>query len=453
MKIGFVWEINAWKSTLFNKFFWSFRAIVSNISWTTRENIVEKTKWDDEWNKVLIYDSPWLSEFQKEFKYIKRIIDEVDIIVFVLDGKWWINENINTIASYIRKVWKDKQSIVAINKIDTTNPTKINLALADFYSLWFNYYITISAKNNFNLVELKEKIEELRQKYNIPFEKKEKGKKITFTLIGRINVWKSTLFNAIINKDWSKISETWWTTLDYLTYDLDYNWKKYEIIDTAWFRRKWKIHWLEKIAIKDKLDWMLKYRKPVIVVLFDISEWITHQDMTILWEMIKKNLPIIVAFNKIDNISANLIKKYIKELKNWMKFAPWIPIVMISWKEKKWFKELFKMIDMVSTYSFLEIKTHQLNNLLQTSFISNPPKLPKNRNIKVKYITQNKENKNEFIVFVNIKDKVNFAFKKWLENIIRKEYWFFWIPLIFNFKETKKWDEHINNIWTNIEEK
>lgn len=444
MKIGFVWETNAWKSTLFNKFFGSFRAIVTDISWTTRENISEKIKWDDEWNEVLIYDSPWLTKFQDEFKYIKRIIDKSDIIVFVLDGKWWINENINIIASYIRKVWKDKKTIVAVNKIDTTSPTKMELALADFYNLWFDDYIAISAKHNFHLVELKEKIDALREKYNIPFETK-KEKNTSFTLVGRINVWKSTLFNAIIWKDWSRVSKEWWTTLDYLTYPVNYAWKKYEIIDTAWFRRKWKIHWLEKIAVKDKLDGMIKYKKPIIVVLFDISEWITHRDMTVLWEMLEKNLPIIVAFNKIDNVSNELIKNYTKELKNWMRFAPWIPIVMISWKEKKWFKQLFKMIDMVDKYNSIDISTNEINELIQTHFIANPPRLPKNKNVKVKYIIQDKENKNEFIVFVNMKDKVNFAFKKWLENVIRKKYWFIWIPLIFYFRESKKWDEHVKN--------
>lgn len=443
MKIGFVWETNAWKSTLFNRFFWNFRVIVSDIHWTTRENISEKIKWDDKWNEVLIYDSPGLSKFQKEFECIKKIIDKSDIIVFVVDGKWWINENINTIASYIRKSWKDKKTIVAVNKIDTTSQNKLNLALSEFYSLWFDKNIAISAKNNLHLVELKEEIDALRIKFNIPFETK-KEKNTTFTLVGRINVWKSTLFNALIWENLSKVSPEWGTTLDYLTYHIHYAWKKYEIIDTAWFRRKWKIHWLEKIATKDKLNSMINYKKPIIVILFDLSEWITHRDMTILWEMIKKNLPIIVAFNKIDNVNKNIIENYKKELKNWMRFAPWIPLVMISWKEKKGFKQLFKMIDMVNEQSSIDISTNELNNLLQTSLISNPPKLPKNKNIKVKYILQDKENKNEFIVFVNKKDKVNFSFKKWLENIIRNKYWFFWIPIVFHFRENKKQDEHVN---------
>jgi len=80
------------------------------------------------------------------------------------------------------------------------------------------------------------------------------------------------------------------------------------------------------------------------------------------------------------------------------------------------------MIDMVNESSFIDISTNKLNSLLQTSYISKPPRLPKNKNVKVKYITQDKENKNEFIVFVNMKSKVNFAFKKWLENVIRNEY-------------------------------
>lgn len=103
------------------------------------------------------------------------------------------------------------------------------------------------------------------------------------------------------------------------------------------------------------------------------------------------------------------------------------------------------MIDMVDKYNSIDISTNEINELIQTHFIANPPRLPKNKNVKVKYIIQDKENKNEFIVFVNMKDKVNFAFKKWLENVIRKKYWFIWIPLIFYFRESKKWDEHVKN--------
>ena len=441
MKLWFVWETNAWKSTLFNKFFGSFRAIVSDISWTTRENISEKISWNDEWGYATIYDSPWITEFQEEFKYIKRIIDISDVIVFVVDGKWWINENISIIADYIRKVWKEDRTILAVNKIDTTSPVKINLALAEWYSLGFQNIIAISAKNNFNLIELKEEIEKIRKKNNIPLQNKD-NKKIVFTLVGKINAWKSTLFNTIIGKDWSKVSPIWWTTLDYISYPVKYNGVEYEIIDTAWFRRKWKIHWLEKIAVIDKLGSMINYKKPILVVLFDISEWITHRDMTVLWEMLEKKLPIIVAFNKIDLLDEETIKRYKKELKNGMKFAPWIPIVMISWKEKKGLKQLFKMIELVHKQNLQTIQTSDLNNLVQMAFISNPPKFPKNKSVKVKYMFQDKEEKNKFIVFVNKKDNINFAFKKWLENVIRKEYWFFWIPLIFEFRESKKWEEH-----------
>jgi len=441
MKLWFVWETNAGKSTLFNKFFGSFRAIVADISWTTRENIAEKINWDDEWGYATIYDSPWITEFQEEFKYIKRIIDISDVIVFVVDGKWWVNENISIIADYIRKIGKEDKTVLAVNKIDTTSPTKINLALAEWYSLGFQNVIAISAKNNFNLVELKEELEKIREKYNIPLEKKD-SKKIPFTLVGRINVGKSTLFNTIIWKEWSKVSPEWGTTLDYMSYPVNYNWTEYEIIDTAWFRRKWKIHWLEKIAVIDKLWSMLKYKKPILVVLFDVSEWVTHRDMTVLWEMIEKNLPIIVAFNKIDTLDEETLKRYKKDLKNGMRFAPWIPIVMISWKEKKWLKQLFQMIELVHNHNKIEIPTSELNNLIQTAFISNPPKFPKNKSVKVKYMLQDQDNRNKFIVFVNKKDNINFSFKKWLENVIRKEYGFFGIPLIFEFRENKKWEEH-----------
>ena len=455
MKIGFVWETNAGKSTLFNKFFWNFRAIVSDVAGTTRENIQEYIPWETEedlqkikesWDtnnyqeklkKAIITDSPGLDSFQKEWPYIQKIIDDSDIIVFTVDWKWNITENIQKIADYIRKSGKEDKTILAVNKIDTTNPTQINLALADWYSLGFDNVMWISAKHNYNLWELKEKIEELRQKHNIPLIENKPDNKIPVTFVWRINVGKSTLFNSVIWKDFSKVSPEWGTTLDYLTYPVKIWTQEFEIIDTAWFRRKWKIHWLEKIATKDKLELMLKKKKPVIVVLFDISEGVTHRDMTVLWEMLEKWLPVVVALNKIDEVDEDTLKQYKRDLRNWMRFAPWIPIVMISGKEKKWIKKLFDMVKMVYDNGQILIPTSKLNNLIQTAYIKNPPRFAKNKIVKVKYITQDKEQPNRFIVFVNDKEKVNFAFKKWLENVIRKEYGFFGIPLKFEFRDDK----------------
>ncbi len=438
MQIWFVWETNAWKSTLFNKFFWSFRAIVSDIPWTTRENIKEYITWNTEnntgKNNAIIIDSPGLDNFSKERYYIKKIIDESDIIILVVDWKWSLTENINKITNYIRKTWKKEKTILAVNKIDTTNISQINLFLADWYILWFENIIPISAKHNYNLVDLKEKIEELRKKFDISLVEN-KSNNINITFVWKINVWKSTLFNSIIWKNFSKISPEWWTTLDYLTYPIKIWNTKFEIIDTAWFRRKWKIHWLEKIAVKDKFSTLLSIKKPVIVVLFDISEWIKHIDMTVLWDMLKRNLPLVVALNKIDAIDKDQLNIYKKELKNWMRFAPWIPIVMISWKEKKWLKKLFDMIKLVYKNWKIKISTSELNNLVHNSFIKNPPKFSKNKIVKIKYIVQDKNNTNRFIVFVNNSSKINFSFKKWLENIIRKKYWFFWIPLNFEFRD------------------
>jgi len=452
MKIGFVWETNAGKSTLFNKFFGNFRAIVSDVAGTTRENIQEYIDWETQEDlknlspeekenykqklkKAIIMDSPGLDSFQKEWPYIKKIIDDSDIIVLTVDGKWNITENIQKIADYIRKSGKEDRTILAVNKIDTTNPTQINMALADWYALGFDNVIGISAKHNYNLDDLREKIEELRKKHNIKLIEKKPNNKIPVTFVWRINVGKSTLFNSIIWKDFSKVSPEWGTTLDYLTYPVKIKGQEYEIIDTAWFRRKGKIHGLEKIAVKDKLEWMLKAKKPVIVVLFDISEWVTHRDMTVLWEMLEKGLPVVVALNKIDDVDEDTLKRYKRDLKNWMRFAPWIPIVMISGKEKKWINKLFDMVKMVYENGQILIPTSKLNNLIQTAYIKNPPRFAKNKIVKVKYITQDKDNPNRFIVFVNDKEKVNFAFKKWLENVIRKEYWFFGIPLKFEFRD------------------
>ena len=103
---------------------------------------------------------------------------------------------------------------------------------------------------------------------------------IPIAILGRPNVWKSTLLNKLWQEDIAKVEDTLGTTLDYLTCDMVFNSIKYRLFDTAWIRKRWKIHWLEKVALSKTLS-MLQYVNPVTIILIDISEWLVHRDLSI----------------------------------------------------------------------------------------------------------------------------------------------------------------------------
>ena len=116
LKIGLVWRYNVWKSLIFNRLLWQYRAIVTDIKWTTREIFSEKIKIDDK--KAILLDSPWLEE-QQEFEYVKKIINDADILLFVVDWKEGLTSQDERISDLIHKVWKDKNTILVVNKLDS----------------------------------------------------------------------------------------------------------------------------------------------------------------------------------------------------------------------------------------------------------------------------------------------------------------------------------------------
>ncbi len=436
IKIGLVWRYNVWKSSIFNRLVGSHRAIVTDIKWTTREIFREKAKIDD--RKFLLLDSPGLEE-EQEIEKIKKIIDEADIILFVVDWKQGLNPQDEVIAKYIFEKWKDKNTILVVNKLDSKVYTdKVYQLLADFYTLWFEDIIWLSAKQNEGFEDLKDLILKKVKQLNLDIEDdndiEELLEEIPIAIVWRPNTGKSTLLNTICWEEIAKVEDRHWTTLDYISCEIIKGDKKFTIYDTAGIRRKWKIHWLEKIAYHKTLK-LLEFKKPVTIVLFDIYEWVTHRDLTIVWDLIKLKIPLIVAVNKIDKLTDFQVRKKFNDIVKALHFAKWIPIVPISAKNWKGINQLFNWVEKVYKEYYKRISTSELNRVIQTARLQKPPRFPKNKICKVYYATQPEVAPPTFVFFVNKEDYVNFAFKRWLENVIRENFWFIWCPLEFIFRE------------------
>ncbi len=436
-KIWLVWATNVWKSTLFNRLIGQFRAIVTDVPGTTVDIIYHEMEID--WiGKVAFGDSPWLWEFDQERVFIKKIIDESDLILFVIDDTVWITAKEHSIYSYIMEKNKWKQTLLVVNKLDVNYKShEIDLAIADYYELWIENIIWISAKNELNITEIEDFIVNyFKDKENIASEDEEddEEKPIPIAIIWKPNVWKSTLLNFLVWKELAKVEDYLGTTRDYITWDFEYNWQKYRVYDTAWLRKKGSIHWIEKIAY-DKIRWMLEYVRPCIIFMIDWAEWVTHRDMTLLAEINNLALPIMVAVNKMDLLDSKQKKQIQLSVQANLDYAKYIPIVPIVAKEWKWVNVMLDMLGNIISEAEKRIDTNELNKAINTEMIKRPPRFPKNKICKLYYITQIDINAPTFIAFINKKDRANFAFKKWIENSIRNNFWFVWTPIVIRFKE------------------
>ena len=439
-KIWLVWATNVWKSTLFNRLIGQFRAIVTDVPGTTVDIIYHEMEID--WiGKVAFGDSPWLLEFDQERVFIKKIIDESDLILFVIDDTVWITAKEHSIYSYIMEKNKWKQTLLVVNKLDVNYKShEIDLAIADYYELWIENIIWISAKNELNITEIEDFIVNyFKDKENIANEDEEDEaeKPIPIAIIWKPNVWKSTLLNFLVWKELAKVEDYLGTTRDYITWDFEYNWQKYRVYDTAWLRKKGSIHWIEKIAY-DKIRWMLEYVRPCIIFMIDWAEWVTHRDMTLLAEINNLALPIMVAVNKMDLLDSKQKKQIQLSVQANLDYAKYIPIVPIVAKEWKWVNIMLDMLGDIISEAEKRIDTNELNKAINTEMIKRPPRFPKNKICKLYYITQIDINAPTFVAFINKKERANFAFKKWIENSIRNNFWFIGTPIVIRFKEKSR---------------
>jgi len=442
MKIGLIWATNAGKSTLFNRLIGQFRAIVTDIHWTTTDIIVHQMEVDNLW-KLTFFDSPGLLDFSDEVPFIEKIVKESDLLLFVIDDTVWITAKDEHILSLIMDNNKWKQTILVVNKLDVKWKTnELDLAISDYYGLGIEKVIWISAKKERNISELEDNIIEFSKKWidEHPNQEEDKDldipqhKGIWIAIVWKPNSWKSTLLNTLVGKELAKVEDKLWTTRDYIVWEFKSQWQWFTVYDTAGIRKKGKTHGIEKIAY-DKTEKMLQYTRPVVIFMVDCTQWITHRDMTLLQEITQLWLPMIFALNKSDLVEKKAIDAMIKWAQSYLDFAKHIPIVPLSALNWDWIWNLMRMISAVYKENQKRIGTTELNRVLSEEQIKKPARFPKNKICKIMYATQVEIDAPTFMVFVNHKARANFAFKKWIENVLRRNFWFIGVPLIIRFRE------------------
>lgn len=428
--VALVGRPNVGKSTLFNKITGKKISIIEDTPGVTRDRIYEDVIYNN--HKFHLIDTGGIDvskeTFNNEIKIQAEIaINEADVVVFVVDGKEGITQNDLIIKDILRK--SNKRIIVAINKIDVKD-AKDNIY--DFYELGFDTFIPISAIHNTGYIELMDSI-----CLNFPkHEEKEEDPRLKISIIGRPNVGKSSLMNALLNEERVVVSNIAGTTRDSIDSVLKYNKEEFIIIDTAGMRKKGKIfESIEKYSLIRSMRSI--ERSDICLVVINAEEGIKEHDKHIAGYAIENGKGLIIVVNKWDTVKDSTIADYTKLVRSHFQFAPYAPIVFLSALTKKRISTLMPEVIKTSENIKKEIKTNILNNVIYDAYQLNIPPSYKGKRLKIYFTSQTGIKPPKFTFRVNDKGLVHFSYERYLENKIRENFDLTGTPITLQFKNRR----------------
>ena len=426
--VALVGRPNVGKSTIFNRLVGSKVAIIEDTPGVTRDRIYGNVK-TDKYNFHLI-DTGGIDVSDELFNDSIKIqaslaIDEADVVLFVVDGKESLTTNDYVIRDMLRKSKKDV--ILVINKIDSK---LYNEHLYDFYELGFDNIVEVSGEHNLGFTTLMNAITKDFKEENY-----EDDETIMFSVIGRPNVGKSSLVNALLNEERVIVSNEAGTTRDAIDTVFTYHDEKFTVIDTAGMRKKGKVYeTIEKYSLLRTLKAI--DRSDVCLVVIDAKEGIIEHDKHIAGYAKEAGKATILVVNKWDLIENKdeEMKKFIKDIRNNFQFIPYAPIVFLSSLTKKRIHTLMPEVIKVYENSHKEIGTSLLNDVIRDAYNLNLPPTYKGKRLKIYFAHQVSVAPPTFDIQVNSKGLIHFSYERYLENKIRESFDLEGTPIVLQFK-------------------
>ena len=427
--VALVGRPNVGKSTIFNRLVGKKIAIIEDTPGVTRDRIYGDVSYND--YKFHLIDTGGIDVtkelFNDEIKIQAEIaIDQADTLVFVIDGKEPLNQNDFVIRDMLKK--SGKKVIVAVNKIDNE---KRNDGIYEYYELGFDKIIPISGEHNVGIEEL---LEEITLNFPVLTDYEYDVDATKFCIIGRPNVGKSSLINALLNEERAIVSNNAGTTRDAIDTEFTYNKKKYVAIDTAGIRKSGRI--IESIEKYSVLRAMKAIeRSDVCVVVINAEEGIIEHDKHIAGYALESGKAMVLVVNKWDTVmDKNDIKGFTKLMRAEFQFLSYVPIVFLSAKTKKRIHTLMPEIDKVYENSKREVKTSVLNDVIRDAVLLNQPPSYKGKRLKIYFVNQSGVMPPKFTFSVNNKGLVHFSYEIYLENKLRENFDFEGTPITIQFK-------------------
>lgn len=419
---------NVGKSSIFNRLIKENKSIIMDTPGVTRDRIYGRVNHNDK--SFYLIDTGGISlgedDFAKDILVQATLaIDEADLVLFVVDGNDDPDASDKKVAEILHK--SSKKVIVVVNKIDN-DKKKENLY--NYYELGFSDLVAVSASHNIGFDGLLNTITS-----DLPEEVKEEDTSLKFCIIGRPNVGKSSLINAILNEERAIVSDVAGTTRDAVDTKFKYNHEDITVIDTAGMRKKGKIYEsVEKYSLIRSLKAI--DRSDVCVLVIDASTGIIEHDKHIASYALDAGKGIVICVNKWDTINNpdSDIRKWKEDIKNEFQFIPYAHTVFLSAKTKKRVSGLMPEVINAYNNNRKEVKTSLLNNIIMEAVSMHEPPSYKGKRLKIYFVSQTGTCPPKFTFSVNNKGLVHFSYERYLENQIRNNIDFDGTPIMLQFK-------------------
>jgi GTP-binding protein len=423
--VAIVGRPNVGKSTIFNRVVGERISIVEDIPGVTRDRIYSSGEWlNQEFNiidtgGIEIGDEPLLVQMRYQAEVA---IDEADVIIFMVNGREGVTAADEEVSKLLFR--SNKPIVLAVNKID--NPDMLEF-IYDFYALGFGEPFPISGSHGLGLGDLLDEVI-----HHFPKREQEERDEnvLQFCLIGRPNVGKSSLVNALLGEERVIVSDIAGTTRDAIDTSFIREGQEYVIVDTAGMRKKGKVYeTTEKYSVLRALRAI--ERSDVAVVVLDAETGIIEQDKKIAGYAHEAGRAIVIVVNKWDAIEKDekTMKEMEQKVRDHFLFLDYAPIVFLSAKTTKRIHTLLPMIQTAADNHNMRVQTNILNDIVMDAVAVNPTPTDKGTRLKIFYTAQVSVKPPTFVLFVNDPELLHFSYKRFLENRIREAFGFIGTPI------------------------
>lgn len=427
--VAIIGRQNVGKSTLLNRLTGKQIAIIEDLPGTTRDRVLSTITWEN--REFALVDTGGL-EYQPDStikqginEQIKTAIDEADVLIFLVDVRDGVTPLDMEIAAMLRRT--SKPVVLAINKVDNT---KLEAEAVEFYELGMGEPIAVSAHHGRGTAELLDTIIGLlpEQVASVP-----EPESMKIALVGRPNVGKSALLNALLGEQRVIVDDTPGTTRDAIDTFLDYKGQNVLLIDTAGIKRRGrqgtgvdKYSVIRSLRAIDRAD--------VALLVVDASEPLTAQDVHIAGYIREMAKGIVLIVNKWDLVPNKNKDEWNTFIRSKLNFMPYAPVLFTSAETGQGVNKILPQVQAVCQERLKRLSTATVNNVVQQAAAShNLPRIG-NKRLKILYATQADVNPPTFVFFINDKNLIHFSYQRYLENKLRQTFGFTGTPLKMVFK-------------------
>ncbi len=431
--VAIVGRQNIGKSTLLNRVAGKPIAIVEDLPGTTRDRIVANVSWQEV--EFTLVDTgglelkPQSTVARGVKEQVKLAIDEADVIIFLVDIRDGVVPSDWGITDMLRQT--SKPIILVANKADNA---KLEAEVIEFYELGLGEPLAISAYHGRGTAELLDRIIALLP---VPPVVEAEPEVMKVAIVGRPNVGKSMLLNALLSEERTIVDDTPGTTRDAIDTLLDFDGQSVLLIDTAGIRRRGRLGWgVERYSVIRALRAI--DRANVALLVLDATEPATAQDMHIAGYIQQAVKGIVVVVNKWDLVANKDITEYNRYIRKQLKFMPYAPVLYISAKYGQEVDKIIPQVCQVYEERLKRVSTAEVNSVVQKAIAShNLPRIG-SKQLKIFYATQTEVSPPTFVFFVNDAKLIHFSYQRYLENKLRQSFGFIGNPFRLVFKTRGK---------------